>query len=59
MKCEKCGAMLGKNSGTINQFIKRFTKKCEWCNKKYDGVKVSKFCSNACRQRNKYQKIKK
>ncbi len=45
-----------KNSGTINQFIKRFTKKCDWCNKEYDGCKVSKFCCNACRQRNKRAK---
>jgi len=33
---------------------------CEWepCGKEFRGIDVAKFCSNACRQANKYSKVK-
>ena len=31
---------------------------CEWCKKEFVGSGKAKFCSNACRQKNKYAKSK-
>lgn len=31
---------------------------CGVCGKRFSGILTAKFCSNACRQANKYAKIK-
>lgn len=31
---------------------------CQVCNKRFSGISTAKFCSNACRQKNKYAKKK-
>lgn len=37
----------------------RVEKICEICEEPFIGTKKSKFCSNACKQKNKYKKSKK
>ena len=37
---------------------KRHYKYCLICGKRYAAYAISIFCSNRCRQRNKYRKIK-
>ena len=31
---------------------------CEWCGKKFHALKIAVFCSNRCRQANKYAQVK-
>lgn len=35
---------------------RRVTKECEWCGEEYEALATSIFCSNRCRQANKYDK---
>jgi len=37
---------------------RKYDHKCEWCGKEFRGINVALFCSNACRQANKYSKQK-
>lgn len=31
---------------------------CESCGKRFSGIKTAKFCSNACRQKAKYKRMR-
>jgi hypothetical protein len=53
MDKSKIGAALSALRGTHWHY-------CAWpeCGKRFSGIKKARFCSNACRQKNKYAKVR-
>lgn len=51
MDKSKIGAALGALRKTSWHF-------CASCGKRFSGISQAKFCSNACRQRAKYAKVR-
>lgn len=45
-------------AAAMNALRERTWHYCLVCNKRFSGIKKAKFCSNACRQKNKYAKAK-
>lgn len=54
----KADATYGEVGARLAAMRKRSRHKCQQCDKSFVGITTAKFCSNACRQKAKYQRGK-
>jgi len=49
---------VSKEAQALSAMRKRIKHKCQVCGKSFKAIKTAKYCSNACRQRAKYERTK-